>query len=64
MPIHSDDARAFHEHIEQMTAAPGESRAVIPPFPTLDNIEFTDEELIKIGRLYIETLRKLVADAE
>lgn len=31
MPIHSEDARAFHEHIEQATAAPGEVRDVELP---------------------------------
>ncbi len=44
------------EHVEQATAAPGEERS-LPPFPTLDNIELTDEELIEIGRNFVEWMR-------
>ena len=48
-------------HIEQMTSAPGETRDVIPPFPTFDNIEFSEEELANIGRVFIAMYREMRA---
>lgn len=49
--------RRWPDSIEQATAAPGERRNVIPPFPTVDNVDFTDEELIEIGRRFVEWVR-------
>lgn len=50
--------RTMSEHFEQATAAPGETRDAIPPFPTLDNIELTDAELADVGRAFLALLRE------
>ncbi len=57
MPLRSEDMPG-PDHVEQMTAAPGETRDVIPPFPTFDNVEFTEEELANIGRAFVAMCRE------